>query len=669
VSATGSPPNLASIIIPCFNQLEFTRQCVAALIRHTRLPWELIAVDNGSTDGTATYLAGVQDASAVRVEVITNPANRGFPAACNQGIKAARGDYIVLLNNDVVITDAWLDQLVALAKSDAAIGMTGPMSNYASPPQLVEQVPYTNMAEMHRFASRWRTEHRGQWLTTSKLSGFCLLIKRRVLEAVGGFDERFGIGFFDDDDLAMRVTQAGFTLAVAHDLFVHHFGSRTFAGAGVDAEALLAENRSKFAAKWGIAAPAGHGVSLRPWVAEPALLAAGPRRRPMVSLTMIVRDEEDNLPACLASSEGLFDEIIVVDTGSTDRTMEIARSFGAKVSEFAWINDFAAARNASLAQATGDYAFWLDADDVIDAPQRELLRVLLDGLRPGDDAAYVIRCACEPDHDAGGGETVVDHVRLFPVREDIRWTYRVHEQILPALRRAAVPVRWSDVIVRHTGYSDKALRERKLTRDEAILRDELAQNPGEPFLLFNLGSIAVERQDWRAAMNYLNESLAGSAPTDSITRKLYALIARSHQMLGETALALSACEAGLRVDAEDAELLFREAVIRRHVGDRDGAEACWRRVLTLQRPERFSSVDARIYGHLTRRNLAALAEERGDRSEAARLWAVILAECPGDRDAVQAHERLRDATGATSISTTSIAGSVRTHRVAESAAE
>ena len=79
---------------------------------------------------------------------------------------------------------------------------------------------------------RWREEHRGQWFTAGKLSGFCLLMKRAVYEAIGGLDEQFGLGFFDDDDLAERARRAGFELAVAHDLFVHHFGSRTFQGTG-----------------------------------------------------------------------------------------------------------------------------------------------------------------------------------------------------------------------------------------------------------------------------------------------------------------------------------------------------------------------------------------------------------------------------------------------------
>jgi O-antigen biosynthesis protein len=238
----------ASIIIPCWNQLEFTRKCIAALTRRTRPPWELIVVNNGSTDGTADYLAGVQDVSPLPVTIIANGTNRGFPTAINQGLQYARGEYLALLNNDVVVTEGWLEQLIAPAsinpEANAAdddteskienpkskIALVGPMSNYAAPPQLVENVPYRDLEEMKLFAERWRDEHRGKWFTAPKLSGFCLLMKRAVYDAIGGLDERFGLGFFDDDDLAERARRAGFELAVAHDLFVHHFGSRTLSG-------------------------------------------------------------------------------------------------------------------------------------------------------------------------------------------------------------------------------------------------------------------------------------------------------------------------------------------------------------------------------------------------------------------------------------------------------
>ena len=146
----------------------------------------------------------------------------------------------------------------------------------------------------------------------------------------------------------------------------------------------------------------------------------------------------------------------------------------------------------------------------------------------------MVQCACDPGAEGSGGETVVDHIRLFPLLPDVRWTYRVHEQILPALRKADIPVRWTDLIVRHTGYADVALRARKLERDSRILLEELKDRPDEAFILFNLGAIAIERQRVGEAPRYLRRSLQRSASSDSITRKLFALIARAHQMLGDT---------------------------------------------------------------------------------------------------------------------------------------
>jgi tetratricopeptide (TPR) repeat protein len=135
-------------------------------------------------------------------------------------------------------------------------------------------------------------------------------------------------------------------------------------------------------------------------------------------------------------------------------------------------------------------------------------------------------------------------------------------------------------------------------------------------------------------LGHLQRSLAGSDPTASIVRKLFALIARCHQMLGDIPAALNACSEGLRIDPDDAELHFRKAVLHRKANQSAEAEACWRRILTLKRPDQFCSVDQGIYGHLTLRNLAVLAEERGDQAKARRLWRKVLDACPGDTEAM-----------------------------------
>src|SRR5438552_1743970 len=167
---------------------------------------------------------------------------------------------------------------------------------------------------------------------------------------------------------------------------------------------------------------------------------------------MIVKNEEANLPACLESVRGLFDEIIIVDTGSTDRTKEIAAAFGAKVFEFTWVDSFAAARNECLRHATGNWIFWMDADDRLDEANRQKLLALFANLDK-KTTAFVMRCVCPPAADTGIA-TEVQHVRLFRNHSQIRWEHRVHEQILPAVRRVGREVRFTDVAIAHTGYLD-----------------------------------------------------------------------------------------------------------------------------------------------------------------------------------------------------------------------
>jgi tetratricopeptide (TPR) repeat protein len=363
--------------------------------------------------------------------------------------------------------------------------------------------------------------------------------------------------------------------------------------------------------------------------------------RPRVSLCMIVKNEEDNLPACLDSTAGLCDETVVVDTGSTDRTKEIAARYGARVVDFTWVDSFAAARNESVRHATGSWIFWMDADDRLDEENRARLRSLFDGLAE-DNAAYVMKCLCLPEqpgaasrngpprtgaqrHDAA---TVVDHVRLFRNDPRLRWHYRVHEQILPALRRLRADVRWTDVVIHHTGYQDPALRGRKLERDLRLLRLDDAEHPDDPFTLFNLGSVYQELRRPAEALPLLCRSLELSQAADSIVRKLHALIAQCHRQLGRLPEALAACRAGRGHYPDDAELLFMEGLTLREQGDRAGAEAAWLRLASGHEEAHFASVDAGLRGSKVRHNLAVHYQEQGRRAEAEAQWRAVLADQP-----------------------------------------
>jgi GT2 family glycosyltransferase len=245
-AALAAPPGLASVVIPCFGQLEFTRFCVPSVLRHTRGPYELLFVDAGSLDGTSEYLAGIADAAPVPVQAVRVSADMPPPLACQEALARTEGEFVVLLRNDAVVPDAWLGQLTALAGLDPLIGMVGAMSNYAPADQYVGQLPYRlgagsdwgaaagpdpgeyrrQLDLVDRFARQWREQHRGQWFKPERLGGPCLLLKREALRAVLPLEGRSALNFFDPEALGLRAQRAGYHLACCRDLFIHHFGSR-----------------------------------------------------------------------------------------------------------------------------------------------------------------------------------------------------------------------------------------------------------------------------------------------------------------------------------------------------------------------------------------------------------------------------------------------------------
>jgi GT2 family glycosyltransferase len=204
-------------------------------LRHSRAPFELVFLDIGSLDGTAAYLHGVAAAASVPVEVVRAGSTADLPARVREAVSRARGHYLVLLNNDVLVTGGWLNQLVALAELTPGIALVGPMSNYAAAAQRVDTVPYrlgspaATDAALDHFAASFQAQHRGHWLEVDELGGFCLLAKRSVLDQLGPVPTATGLDVFDTQALCRQARAAGYSLACCGDLFVHHAGSRTFA--------------------------------------------------------------------------------------------------------------------------------------------------------------------------------------------------------------------------------------------------------------------------------------------------------------------------------------------------------------------------------------------------------------------------------------------------------
>src|SRR5262249_40115974 len=151
---------------------------------------ELILIDNGSTDGTPTYFEELKlRAGPNRVEVIRNEENLGFPPAINQGLAAAQGEFLVLLNNDTVVTPNWLDGLIDRALYDyPRTGLVGAVTNASRPPQEI-QPGYADLAGLDGFARRRAQEYAGKALQVERLTGFCLLLRRDVYQKLGALDE------------------------------------------------------------------------------------------------------------------------------------------------------------------------------------------------------------------------------------------------------------------------------------------------------------------------------------------------------------------------------------------------------------------------------------------------------------------------------------------------
>lgn len=240
--------NGTSIIIPTRNQLELLKQCIESILAYTDEPYEIIVIDNASTDGTADYLKTIQSRN-VRYRIFEN--NLGFAGGTNQGLKIARGKYLLLLNNDTVVTKNWLKNLLHCLDSNDNYGFVGPLTNYISGDQQID-TDYETIADMHHFAEQFNHSDPLKWKTTGRLPAFCLLMKRTLFERLGYLDEAFEIGNCEDDDYNFRAKLLGQKLVIAGDTFIHHVGSVSVKALGEEKfTEVYSNNLDYYEAKWG----------------------------------------------------------------------------------------------------------------------------------------------------------------------------------------------------------------------------------------------------------------------------------------------------------------------------------------------------------------------------------------------------------------------------------
>ena len=247
VALTYPNPPKVSIVIVTYNQFDYTKKCLNSVLKHTRTSHEIIVVDNASNDGTAKQIK----TNYPEVRLFSNSENKGFPIAANQGINNSIGDFVLILNNDTVVTENWLERMVQIAEEDSTIGMVGPISNIVSGMQIDKDAKYTSLDEMHEYASSISAKNKNEKLFFPRIAFLCTLIKKEVIDKIGGLDERFSPGNYEDDDFCLRAQLAGFKTVIAKDVFIHHFGSKSFKANGENKYAERLEiNKKLFSEKW-----------------------------------------------------------------------------------------------------------------------------------------------------------------------------------------------------------------------------------------------------------------------------------------------------------------------------------------------------------------------------------------------------------------------------------
>ena len=245
------PRPKVSVIVLTYNNLALTQDCINSVEAHSDdVDLEIVIVDNASSDGSPEYLSSWA-ASRSNVKLILNSDNRGFAAGNNQGLAAASGDYLVILNNDTIVTRGWARRMVNHLRNTPEIGILGPITNNIGNEARVE-TRYTDLIDMPLEAKEITERSLGKWFRLRTVAFFCVMLPRSTYERCGSMTEDYGVGFFEDDDYCRRVEEAGLIVGCAEDVFIHHYLSATFNKLGDETKrALFETNRVIYESKWG----------------------------------------------------------------------------------------------------------------------------------------------------------------------------------------------------------------------------------------------------------------------------------------------------------------------------------------------------------------------------------------------------------------------------------
>jgi len=347
------------IIIPVYGGLPYLRQCVNSILENTKNPYDLIIIDDGNNPIIKEYLKTIKSA-----RIITNEKNLGWLKSCNIGIQNTEND-VVLLDSDAMVTEGWLEKMDRCAYSSPRIGMVNPLSNNA----LFLSIPHSTVFNaipagftLENFADLVSELSERRYLSIPTVLGFCLLIKRALFNCIGLFDEKFELGYGGGNDFCMRAKGKGYGEVCCDDAFVYHYGKKS-----------LADSPDREVHRTSAVKNENNPLSYLRSKLLTKISQISPEYRDKVSIIMPVYDSEkylgEAIESVLRQSYSNF-ELIIVDDGSTENSLNIAREFPKQDKRVTVIalkenQGFAKARNEGLKRAKGEFITCMDSDDIM----------------------------------------------------------------------------------------------------------------------------------------------------------------------------------------------------------------------------------------------------------------------------------------------------------------
>jgi len=366
------------------------------------------------------------------------------------------------------------------------------------------------------------------------------------------------------------------------------------------------------------------------------------KKSPRISLCMIVRNEEEVLHRCLESASPWVDEIIIVDTGSDDRSVEIAREFGAQVHEHPWEDDFSAARNAALGHATGEWILSLDADEVLSPKAgKELRRVVRKKQYVG---AYIpLR-----DQRDGGKETVCLMFRAFQNRPEIRWHYRLHEQVLLTaldfVRNQGMHIAQLSGEIIHDGYREEVMEAKgKDERNRRIYALQLLDTPNDLYVLYKYADFLRRNDDTadqaaeplERAYAIMQETNAAKLTDYTFTGEACALLALHHQRRGENTETLAITTFGIEHCRQSAHLWYAHGNALALDGQWAEAAAAYQQCASCHGKPMHIPPQAQITGRAARQGMIKAQAHLGEVGPASDAAWKLVQDDPEDETTIQ----------------------------------